>query len=300
MQIFFKKNILFAKKKRIFALIEINISKIFILLKKHSCYFTQKIFVTTMLPTLFNLKIGFSLKSVSTALLIIVTTNWLTYSFIKPTLSHSESASLMRFDKKNTPAKPEVQLSEQKKLATELYLLDQAAVYVTEPYVFAKKIRQISQKLNIAPEWLMAVIYAESKFDASIQNLKGSKAVGLIQFTPETARKLNTTTAQLKNLNPVEQLDYVYDYLKLTQAENNLKYNDLTTLYMALLRPEYAGEEYCYTLFAQPTETYKQNAILDENKDGRVTLQDIDNRLKRLFPTAYAVQKPEYKWWKWW
>lgn len=172
-----------------------------------------------------------------------------------------------------------------------LYLMDEAALFVENPNNFEKKVREISEKLDIKPEWLMAVMYLESKFNANIENYKGSGAIGLIQFMPNTAKDFKTTTNELKKMTPTRQLDYVYAYLQNVKQ----KYGDfdgLTELYLGVLYPKaLENKDFCFTLFAKPTNSYLQNSGLDENKDGIITVKDIDKRMKRMFPEAYILSK---------
>ncbi|MFN0202045.1 MAG: hypothetical protein ACKVTZ_20910, partial [Bacteroidia bacterium] len=70
-------------------------------------------------------------------------------------------------------------------------------------------------------------------------------------------------------------------------------YTSLTELYLGILYPkalEIKGD-YCFTMYATPSQAYKQNSGLDEDKDGRVTVSDIDHRMQRVFPTAYVAGK---------
>ena len=143
--------------------------------------------------------------------------------------------------------------------------------------------------LEIAPEWLMAVMYAESKFDPSVLNYKGSGAVGLIQFMPATAMEMDVSVERLKRMSANQQLEYVYLYLETVRSRYG-QFSSLTDLYLAILFPKAIGQDYCYTLYAKPSVSYQQNSGLDENKDGRVTISDVDRRLKRLFPTAYMTE----------
>ena len=170
-----------------------------------------------------------------------------------------------------------------------LYLLDKASLHITDTEAFEAKVRDIAGMLQVAPEWLMAVIYSESKFDASVRNFKGSGATGLIQFMAGTAEELNVSLDHLANMNPVHQLEYVYLYLDTVRKRYG-GYSSLTDLYLAVLYPKARGEEYCYTMYARPTQQYNQNSGLDENKDGRVTVSDIERRMKRLYPTAYMAE----------
>lgn len=170
-----------------------------------------------------------------------------------------------------------------------LYLLDKASLHISNTEAFESKVRDIAHMLEVAPEWLMAVMYSESKFNASAKNLKGSGATGLIQFMQGTAQELEVSLDRLASMNPVHQLEYVYLYLE-TVKQRYGQYSSLTDLYLAVLYPKARGQEYCYTMYARPSRQYYQNSGLDENEDGRVTVSDIERRMKRLYPTAYMAE----------
>ena len=182
------------------------------------------------------------------------------------------------------------------KPSSNLYLLDKATVYVHDLSGFKDKVLLVSRQLAIAPEWLMAVMYAESRFDASARNHKGSSALGLIQFMPATLKALQTTPQKLQNMNHIEQLDLVHRYLQEVRSVRG-EFQNITDLYLGVVYPDAIGEDFCYTLYAKPDENYAMNAGLDENKDGRVTVQDIDHFLRRIYPTAYQASKPTQHWW---
>lgn len=176
-----------------------------------------------------------------------------------------------------------------------LYLINQAKKYVYDVHAFEEKVREVSDKLAIPPEWLMAVMHSESRFDASVKNHKGSGATGLIQFMPATAKDINITVDKLRNMNHIEQLDFVYTYLNGKRKYHKKDFKSLTDLYLAILYPKAMNEDNCYTLYAKPSKSYKMNVGLDNNKDGQVTVQDIDKRMKRVYPQAYIVDKDETK-----
>lgn len=171
-----------------------------------------------------------------------------------------------------------------------LYLIDQAETYTQNPTDFEQKVREVAAKLYIPAEWLMSVMHSESRFDASVANHKGSGATGLIQFMPSTAKDFNTTVEKLRNMNHVEQLDYVYAYLDAKRQQYG-DYQSLTELYLAILYPAALAdkEDYCFSLYSKGSTAYKQNVGLDINKDGNVTVLDIDRRMKALYPTAYVA-----------
>ncbi|MDP5172648.1 MAG: transglycosylase SLT domain-containing protein [Bacteroidia bacterium] len=170
-----------------------------------------------------------------------------------------------------------------------LFLMEKASLFVSDTEAFEGKVVEISSMLGIAPEWLMAVMYSESKFDASVENLKGSGATGLIQFMDGTAQEMNISLERLARMNHLQQLEYVYLYLQ-TVRERYGDYQDLTDLYLAVLYPKARGQRNGYTLYAKPSKQYAQNSGLDENKDGRVTVGDIEQRMMRLYPTAFQAQ----------
>ncbi|MFV0366293.1 MAG: hypothetical protein ACK5JS_07315 [Mangrovibacterium sp.] len=83
---------------------------------------------------------------------------------------------------------------------------------------FSDKVRTIAQKLGIEAWWLMVVFYIETaanvygKINHRITNKLGT--TGLIQFMPATMRSLGVSQQQLTSMSNVQQLDYVYRYLK--------------------------------------------------------------------------------------
>ena len=172
----------------------------------------------------------------------------------------------------------------------ELYLLDRAGIYVSDLPAFEYKVREVAKRLDIPPEWLMSVMYSESRFNAGAANFKGSGAIGLIQFMPTTAKDMGTSVHYLKQLGHIDQMEYVYKYLQAVRLKYG-EYKTLTDLYLAILYPRAREGEMCYSLYENPTKAYKQNVGLDEDKDGRVTVNDIDKRMRRVFGPAYVKEK---------
>lgn len=218
-------------------------------------------------------EITLNYKSIGMVALFIFVSNWLTYHIMYPDEA--------------TEAKKHITLADQKE---SLYLLKHAQNYVYDAPQFEKKVRQVSNKLNIPPEWLMAVMHAESRFDASATNKKGGGTAGLIQFTPQTAQQMGITLEKFRNMNHLQQLDFIYQYLNGVQQKYH-PFNNLTELYIGVLYPEGLSEDYCFSLYQNNEEDYRTHSGLDEDKDGRVTLQDIDKFMKRIYPTAYRMPK---------
>lgn len=108
---------------------------------------------------------------------------------------------------------------------------------------FADKVRDISTRLGINPNWLMLVFFNESSLQSTAQNNIG--CVGLLQWCADKGTPgfkmiggKSVSLQELKSKPALEQLDYVYDYFKpyrssLTSYEN---------LSLATLTPGYLDE----------------------------------------------------------
>ncbi|MDP5170576.1 MAG: transglycosylase SLT domain-containing protein [Bacteroidia bacterium] len=169
-----------------------------------------------------------------------------------------------------------------------LYLIDHARPHIRDIEAFASRVIDVAEDLLVPPEWLMAVMYAESKFDPGIANLQGSGATGLIQFMPATAAELGISIERLKRMDAVQQMEYVFLYLQRVRDRYG-DYDSLTDLYLGILYPKARGQDFCFTLFAKPSVSYQQNRGLDQDNDGRVTISDVDRHLRGLFPDAYIL-----------
>lgn len=178
-----------------------------------------------------------------------------------------------------------------------LFLLHKAGRFVKDLDTFEQKVRLVSEALDIPPEWLMAVMHSESKFNPGALNHRGSGATGLIQFMVPTVRELNDrmgTEYYMKDIQLMpahEQLNLVYEYLQQAR-ERYGDFDSLTDLYLAILYPKALSYDACYIMYAKPSKMYRMNSGLDENRDGRVTVSDIDMRMKRLYGAAYVAEKP--------
>lgn len=207
---------------------------------------------------------------------VVFATNVLSHTLFNPALGGAATTSALTV----MGSKP----------SDRLYLMDQASLFAPNPEAFEAKVRETAAQLNIPAEWLMAVMYSESKFDAGVRNFKGSGATGLIQFMPAVAAEMGVSTDQLAMMGHVGQMDYVYRYLQTVRTRYG-GFGSLTDLYLGILYPKALNQDYCYTLYARPSKAFKQNSGLDENADGRVTVSDIDRRMQRLYPEAYMAQK---------
>lgn len=154
---------------------------------------------------------------------------------------------------------------------------------------FLAKVIKISDQLGINPNWLMLVMFMESRINHQAVNPKGG-ATGLIQFMPKTALELGTTTADLLRMSNVAQLDYVYKYFypyrKYIQGFTDLY---LITFYPASLILKKPDEWYF------PKTVYEFNTGLDRNKDGRVNLGEFKNFILSKIPSGFPIAELKKK-----
>jgi hypothetical protein len=122
-------------------------------------------------------------------------------------------------------------------------------------------------------------------FSASVPNAAGSGAVGLIQFMPATARGLGTTTAALAAMSATQQLDYVRLYFLPYSG----RLHTLEDVYMAILYPAAIGKGASHVLFSSGTTAYQQNAGLDTNKDGSVTVGEAAAKVRQQHDRGLAA-----------
>jgi hypothetical protein len=146
---------------------------------------------------------------------------------------------------------------------------------------FTKKLDKIAGALGVKSNDLIAIMKQESGVNPQARNPSG--ATGLIQFMPDTARRLGTTTDDLYKMDGVQQLDYVYKYFKMTGVGNGT----LGDLYMAVFMPKYVGYDDDTVLGQSGAagfsgKVYAQNAGLDRNRDGAITIADVKQSVQRF------------------
>ncbi|WBO22314.1 lysozyme family protein [Sphingomonas abietis] len=148
---------------------------------------------------------------------------------------------------------------------------------------FRDRVRAIADGLGCSASDLMACMAWETgrTFSPSVRNGAGSGAVGLIQFMPQTAGQLHTTTAKLAALTAEQQLDYVDLYFRPYRG----RLHNLGDLYCAILWPAGVGKPDSTVLFgkggANP-KLYLQNAGLDLDHDGDITRGEVTAKVQAL------------------
>ncbi len=148
----------------------------------------------------------------------------------------------------------------------------------TEYPSFAKKVIQIAQRLWTNPEYIMKVIAFETgwTFDPAIKNAVGSGATGLIQFMPTTATSLWVTPYRLSQMTALQQLDYVERYF--LPHKDTLK--TLEDVYLAVFSPTLIGKPLDHVAYSKWSPAYEQNQWFDLNKDGKMTITEITQKIR--------------------
>lgn len=151
-------------------------------------------------------------------------------------------------------------------------------------------VRKYAALLRCNPNHLMQVMKAESRLNPAARNTKfpfkkngvlDGYATGLIQFTPATARSLGTTTWLLEKMSFVEQMAYVYKYLKPYTG----KLNSYFDVYLVVFFPVAVGhtnnDAYVFeTKNLKRASIARSNPAIDINKDGTITMAEFKQYLK--------------------
>lgn len=141
---------------------------------------------------------------------------------------------------------------------------------------FLDKVKEISKRLNCDYKDLLGVMNAESGINTKAKNSKGS-ATGLIQFVESTAKSLGTSTTELAQMSPLEQLDYVEKYITNAKKSAGFSASDKLSggdLYALIFLPARATKE----VLASSNEAnsyYKKNKGLDLNNDWKITKSEL-------------------------
>ena len=172
---------------------------------------------------------------------------------------------------------------------------------------FMSGISELSKKHNVPQEDLLAMMDFETggTFDPATKNMAGSGATGLIQFMPDTAKSLGTTTEELSEMSRSEQLQYVDKYLE-TNLGGRIDSDgaDISDLYMSVLFPVAVGTPDDFVLFGKGAisekyegRAYDANRGLDANNDGSITKVEaaakvINLRDKNMKTDLSSVETP--------
>ncbi len=155
---------------------------------------------------------------------------------------------------------------------------------------FADKVASIAYDLGVDPDWLMAVMYCESRINSAAVN-SASGATGLIQFMPDTAADLGVSMAQLKDMSNVDQLDYVKKYL----FPYRYHINSFVDCYLAVFFPAALGQPGSFVIQAPGLSARliaSQNSGMDFNNDSEITVDEFTRwAYGRFIPDIQTILK---------
>ena len=133
--------------------------------------------------------------------------------------------------------------------------------------------REVSEDLDIDPNWLMAVMFKESRLNPKAVNpING--ASGLIQFVASTAAGLGTSLASIRAMSNVDQMALVKRYYwpyknRISQAID---------LYLATFFPAAIGKPDDWVIQASGISAglvASQNKGLDFDKNNQITVGEV-------------------------
>lgn len=217
------------------------------------------------------------------------TTNTKTKQNLSPDSTSKEPVQEAKIDK------PSV-VKEKKKVKYQPIYEQIAGAHLNQE--FLNKTKQVAKNIGCDFEDLLAVMNSESTLNPKNEhkNKNGQvTAVGLIQFTkdyaiPDLNRHfgLDLTVEKIKKMSAIEQLDLVQKYYEMNK--NKLpKDREITAadLYAVTYLPARASRD---VLSVRGEDYYNSNRGLDMNFDGKITKDDLEQRLsqKRVRLSTFA------------
>lgn len=159
---------------------------------------------------------------------------------------------------------------------------------------FVSKVKQIAYMLGYDPEWLMLVMNNESGFKPDAVN-PYSGATGLIQFMPDTATWLGTSTGALKSMNRNQQLDWILKYYQKWKQSGKVARNS-TDLALITFYPYAVNQPDEYKIGSEKSldrarSIAKQNPGLDINRDGYISVLDYKKWLAAKLPKGLSESR---------
>ena len=158
---------------------------------------------------------------------------------------------------------------------------------------FSKKVIEISSKLGINPNWLMAIMYFESGRTFNPSKGNGIGCYGLIQFCPDRKgvgyKTINGKKYQLSDIakmNYSEQLDLVYEYYKAYTG----KLKSYTDTYFVTFFPLAIGKPDDWIIQGgglTAGQIYKANPAFQSVKDGKLRVWEVKKTILKELPKEW-------------
>ena len=149
---------------------------------------------------------------------------------------------------------------------------------------FSNKCKKVAAQLNCNANDLIAMMYSESSLNPSKRSENG--AVGLIQFMPSTLQEYGYSASKVGAMSAKKQLDVIADILMKSKLLGGYSKNDeldAGSLYAICFLPAVSSDNVLCSKNGKLKWAYKSNAALDLNSDGKITKEDLENRLNNKY-----------------
>jgi hypothetical protein len=157
---------------------------------------------------------------------------------------------------------------------------------------FIEKVVDISEKLKINPNWLMAIMYFESARTFSPSKGNNIGCYGLIQFCPDRGKNYKTVNgkryamSEISNMNYSEQLDLVYEYYKAYAG----KLKSYTDTYFVTFFPLAIGKPDDWVIQGggfTARQIYNSNPAFHQVKDGMIRVWEVKKKILQNLPSEW-------------
>jgi len=170
-----------------------------------------------------------------------------------------------------------------------MQMLDIAGLRSNTSSGFRSALAEMALGLGLDPSLVAACMAIETghTYSPSIRN-PFTNATGLIQFMPSTARALGTTVDELARMSATKQLEYVKRFFR--PHVGRIRPDVPGDYYLAVFYPAYIGRDPSTVIFSAGDTGYAQNAGLDRNADGVITVGDVTGTVNNV--VAEAQNRP--------
>jgi murein DD-endopeptidase MepM/ murein hydrolase activator NlpD len=152
---------------------------------------------------------------------------------------------------------------------------------------FIQAVNDLAQKYNIDANDLIGLMQSESGVNPQARNPNGG-ATGLIQFMPNTARGIGTSTDALYGMNRAQQMVWVDRYFQANRLPRGATAGNL---YASVFLPAYTSRPPNFVVARNggPNDAganrsgswYSANRGLDLNNDGTITIAELGERVSK-------------------
>lgn len=139
---------------------------------------------------------------------------------------------------------------------------------------FLQKVTSTAAFLQIDPNWLMQVMYSESRLKASAQNVQGGRliAAGLLQWTK--ASGVSGAPQSMLQYDHLRQLDFVQQYFTPYRGRMHSYFD----VYLVTFFPAAVGQPDDYVFATNKLSASliaQQNPAVNIVKDGKITMSEF-------------------------